>query len=240
MSDFDPYYKWLGIPLEEQPPTHYRLLGIQLLEQNAEVIEAAANRQMAYLQELSAGDAHIDEAQRLLGEVAKARVCLLNTESKAAYDAEIASTLDSLPEAEEESADAQQPLAGSIETMTSGGSRRPATASGGKGRKKSSSRRTKRSTPSKSGSSSSNKSSSMQVKIIAAAVPAVLGLIVLIVLLSSGGGGKKPESKTASNKSAESSSSRANKGNKKTSKKLPAIKLLRTTLLIPRNWQIYR
>ena len=99
MSDFDPYYKWLGIPPGEQPPTHYRLLGIQTLEQNTEVIEAAANRQMAYLQELSGGDEHIDEAQRLLGEVAKARVCLLNAESKARYDAELTSEIDSLPEA---------------------------------------------------------------------------------------------------------------------------------------------
>ena len=28
-ANFDPYYKWLGIPPEEQPPNHYRLLGIQ-------------------------------------------------------------------------------------------------------------------------------------------------------------------------------------------------------------------
>ena len=209
MSDFDPYYKWLGIPPEEQPPTHYRLLGIQLLEQNAEVIEAAANRQMAYLQELSAGDDHIDEAQRLLGEVARARVCLLAAESKARYDAEIASTLDSLPEAKEESADAQQPLAGSIETITSGGSRRAAAA---KGRKKSSSRRTKRSTPSKSGSSSGNKSSSLQVKIIAAAVPAVLGLIVLIVLLSTGGGKNKANNTSNPETAGRSSQSDAGKG----------------------------
>ena len=28
MSDhFDPYYTWLGIPPEEQPPDHYRLIG---------------------------------------------------------------------------------------------------------------------------------------------------------------------------------------------------------------------
>ncbi len=156
MSNFDPYYKWLGIPSEEQPPTHYRLLGIQLLEQNAEVIEAAANRQMAYLQELSAGDDHIDEAQRLLGEVARARVCLLAAESKARYDAEIASTLDSLPEAEEETSETpNDPNAKPIQAMKPGGSRGSAA---GKGRKKSSNRRTKRSTPSKSRSSSGSKS----------------------------------------------------------------------------------
>ena len=35
-ADFDPYYRWLGIPAEEQPPNHYRLLGIQDLETNLE------------------------------------------------------------------------------------------------------------------------------------------------------------------------------------------------------------
>ena len=63
MSDiFDPYYIWLGIPSESQPPDHYRILGVTLFESNREVIEAAANRQMAYMQEISAGDEHIDEA----------------------------------------------------------------------------------------------------------------------------------------------------------------------------------
>ena len=28
-EDFDPYYRWLGIPPEEQPPNHYALLGIR-------------------------------------------------------------------------------------------------------------------------------------------------------------------------------------------------------------------
>jgi hypothetical protein len=29
-ADFDPYHKWLGIPPPQQPPHHYRLLGIDL------------------------------------------------------------------------------------------------------------------------------------------------------------------------------------------------------------------
>ncbi len=150
------------------------------------------------------GDDHIDEAQRLLGGVARARGCLLAAESKARYDAEIAITLDSLPEAEEETSETpDDPDMNPIQAMKPSGSRRPAAA---KGRKKSSSRRTKRSTPSKSSSRSGNKSSSLQVKIIAAAVPAVLGLIVLIVLLSSGGGGKTSKSETPSRKTAKNSS----------------------------------
>ena len=106
MSDaFDPYYIWLGIPPEDQPPNHYRLLGVTLFESNREVIEAAANRQMAYMQEVSSGDEHIDEAQNILGEFSKVRICLLNTDKKAAYDAELRASLDTLNEAPEETAD---------------------------------------------------------------------------------------------------------------------------------------
>lgn len=67
MSDaFDPYYIWLGIPPEDQPPNHYRLLGITLFENNQEVIEAAANRQMAYMQEVSGGAEHIKGPRAIL------------------------------------------------------------------------------------------------------------------------------------------------------------------------------
>ena len=31
-SGFDPYHKWLGIPPQDQPPNHYRLLGVELFE----------------------------------------------------------------------------------------------------------------------------------------------------------------------------------------------------------------
>ena len=37
---FDPYYKWLGIPPQDQPPHHYRLLGIELFEPDRDVIDA--------------------------------------------------------------------------------------------------------------------------------------------------------------------------------------------------------
>lgn len=84
-ASFDPYYKWLGIPPRDQPPHHYRLLGIELFESDSDVIEAAANRLMAYLQDLSTGD-EVEHAQRLLNEVAAARRCLLNAEKRGAYD----------------------------------------------------------------------------------------------------------------------------------------------------------
>lgn len=85
MAAFDPYHRWLGIPPEDQPPNHYRLLGLVQYESDPEVIENAANQRMAHLRSFQAGR-NASESQRLLNEVAAARICLLNVEKKAAYD----------------------------------------------------------------------------------------------------------------------------------------------------------
>ncbi len=87
-APFDPYHKWLGIPPKDQPPHHYRLLGIELLETDAEVIEAAANRLMAYLHEIASGD-ESGQSQKLLNEISAARICLLSKPRKAQYDAHL-------------------------------------------------------------------------------------------------------------------------------------------------------
>ncbi len=83
---FDPYYQWLGIPPEEQPPNHYRLLGIQLFEENREVIQNTADRQMVHLRSFQNGP-RAAQSQKLLNEVAAAKLCLLLPDKKAAYDA---------------------------------------------------------------------------------------------------------------------------------------------------------
>ena len=88
MADFDPYHKWLGIAPKDQPPHHYRLLGIDLFESDLDVIDIAANKQMAYLQSCAIG-AKLVFSQRLLNEIAAARLCLLNAKEKAAYDAKL-------------------------------------------------------------------------------------------------------------------------------------------------------
>ena len=93
---FDPYYTWLGIPVAEQPPNYYRLLGIAPLEANASVIEHAADRVMIHLRTFAAG-AHRSESQRLLNEVASARVCLLDPARKARYDADLQARLGIAP-----------------------------------------------------------------------------------------------------------------------------------------------
>lgn len=85
---FDPYHKWLGISPKDQPPNHYRLLGLDIFESDVDVIDAAANRQMAYVQQRATGE-HAAESQRLLNELSAARVCLLDGKKKAAYDSKL-------------------------------------------------------------------------------------------------------------------------------------------------------
>ncbi len=90
MGEFDPYHKWLGISPRDQPPSHYRLLGIDQYESDPEVIEAAAERRMSFLHQYVTGD-HIADAQSLLNELAAARVCLLDPKRRRIYDQQLAS-----------------------------------------------------------------------------------------------------------------------------------------------------
>ena len=86
MSDaFDPYYTWLGIPPEEQPPDHYRLLGLRKYEDNVDVISHAADQRMGHVRTFQSG-ARAALSQQLLNELAQARVCLLDSERKSQYD----------------------------------------------------------------------------------------------------------------------------------------------------------
>lgn len=84
-ASFDPYYEWLGIPPKDQPPHLYRLLGLEVFESNPAVIENAADRQMAHLRTFQSGKKS-ELSQRLLNELAKAKVVLLNADKKQAYD----------------------------------------------------------------------------------------------------------------------------------------------------------
>jgi hypothetical protein len=88
---FDPYYAWLGIPPTQQPPNFYRLLGIQLFEPNLDVIENAADRQMAHVRSYQLGPRSA-ESQRLLNEIASARVALLDPFEKDTYDDQLRRT----------------------------------------------------------------------------------------------------------------------------------------------------
>jgi len=85
---FDPYRVWLGIQPKDQPADHYRLLGIERFEDQPQTIDHAADRQMAHLRTFQSGR-HADQSQRILNEVAAARVCLMDAAAKAAYDQQL-------------------------------------------------------------------------------------------------------------------------------------------------------
>lgn len=82
---FDAYYTWLAIPTEEQPPDHYRLLGLRPFEENADVIANAADQRMSHVRTFQGGP-HGALATKVLNEIAAARVCLLNPKRRAKYD----------------------------------------------------------------------------------------------------------------------------------------------------------
>ena len=85
VEPFDPYHIWLGIPPLKQPPNHYCLLGIDLFESNPLVIENAADQRMTHLRRYQSGPNSV-RSQKLLNEVATAKLCLLRPDKKTAYD----------------------------------------------------------------------------------------------------------------------------------------------------------
>ena len=89
---FDPLHKWLGIPPSEQPPNHYRLLGIAIFENDREVIDAAADKQLSFLHDMTNGE-YGEFAEQLSNQVSAARLCLLNIEKKAPYDSSLRNQL---------------------------------------------------------------------------------------------------------------------------------------------------
>ncbi|HEX3999087.1 MAG TPA: hypothetical protein VHX65_11090 [Pirellulales bacterium] len=95
-ESFDPYLRWLGIREAERPPNHYRLLGLDLFENDSDVIAVAADRQMAHVRTFQTGQ-YAPLSQRLLNELAAARICLLKPEKKAAYDALLKQHLGAVP-----------------------------------------------------------------------------------------------------------------------------------------------
>ena len=50
---FDPYHQWLGISPKDQPPNHYRLLGVDLFESDLDVISNAADQRMAHVRSVA-------------------------------------------------------------------------------------------------------------------------------------------------------------------------------------------
>src|SRR5688572_5188911 len=93
MAEFDPYHIWLGIPRDEQPPDHYRLLGIRKFESNPDVIANAAEQRATHVRSMQTGMRQ-GESQPLLNEIFLATRVLLDQQKKARYDNELGSKLN--------------------------------------------------------------------------------------------------------------------------------------------------
>ncbi len=85
-DSFDPYLEWLGIGPTEHPVDHYRLLGISRFESNAAEIEHGADERMGLVRSFQTGPRG-KYTQKLLNEMSAAKLCLLNPNTKATYDA---------------------------------------------------------------------------------------------------------------------------------------------------------
>lgn len=92
VDNFDPYFKWLGIAPKDQPPNHYRLLGIDPFIDDGDVISNAADRQMMLIRTFQTGQ-HAQLSQRLLNEIAAARTCLLDPHRRQQYDQQLKAKL---------------------------------------------------------------------------------------------------------------------------------------------------
>jgi hypothetical protein len=88
LNSFDPLAEWLGIPAAEQPPHHYRLLGLATFESDAATIERAADERMALIRKHQTGP-RAAATQDILNRLAAAKQCLLNPATRGAYDGAI-------------------------------------------------------------------------------------------------------------------------------------------------------
>ena len=83
---FDPYQQWLGIPVAEQPPHHYRLLGLPPFTDDRAAISRAVQSRIAQVRLADAGR-QPELVQRLVAELTLARQTLLDPPRKLTYDA---------------------------------------------------------------------------------------------------------------------------------------------------------
>jgi hypothetical protein len=117
MAEFDPYYKWFGIKPEHQPPHYYRLLGVELFEGDPDVIDSASDQRMKFLYGCSDGE-HVELAHRMMNEVSKARMVLLDNERRTRYDAKLRKQLGQKDEPVAKETQVVKIDAGPIEPLT--------------------------------------------------------------------------------------------------------------------------
>lgn len=90
---FDPYYEWLDIAPAEQPADYYRLLGLEIFEEDKEVIRDHADERMAKVRTHQHGK-HSRSSQRILNELSAAKHCLLDKKLRPIYDTKLKKILE--------------------------------------------------------------------------------------------------------------------------------------------------
>src|SRR5258708_40089141 len=97
MEAFNPYRAWLGVSSNSQPPNHYELLGLRLLRAEPAEVAEAFQRQISRLSAYLSGE-HASTAQRILSELATAKVELLTPTVKRIYDTKLAAGTQAAPQ----------------------------------------------------------------------------------------------------------------------------------------------
>jgi hypothetical protein len=99
----DLYQEWLGVEPGRRPPDHYALLLLPRFRDDMDAVESGARRQMDRLDKYALHpDRELrDAVQRMMNEVARARVCLVNPARKKEYDKSLAAQLGLSPPAEQ-------------------------------------------------------------------------------------------------------------------------------------------
>lgn len=95
----DRYTQWLKIAPGARPPDHYALLGLPHFCGDAQRIEQASHDRLDELDKhaLSHDAASRADCQRMMNEVARARVVLMDAGKRLAYDVELAGRLGDAP-----------------------------------------------------------------------------------------------------------------------------------------------
>ncbi|TWT59486.1 J domain-containing protein [Rubinisphaera italica] len=84
-SDFEPFYKLLGIPADQQPPNYYQLLGISIDEDDLDVIRVASRQRRALIKSHSQLG-QLPEANGILYQLQEAELILSDPISRKEYD----------------------------------------------------------------------------------------------------------------------------------------------------------
>ncbi len=85
-QQLDVYRDWLGIKETARPLNHYQLLRIKQFEDDPAKIRQHYRKLNAHVKKYASGD-FAQQSQDLLNELAKAMLCLTDTQRKAEYDA---------------------------------------------------------------------------------------------------------------------------------------------------------